>query len=235
MILQEDGKLTSRYCNHRWCYVCNAIRTAKLIDGYEPVLMNLPELRFVTLTRPNVQAHELPAEISDMTKTFRAIRDRLRKQKIKLAGVRKLEITYNEKRNDYHPHFHMIITGELEAQILVQEWLLSNPKASEQAQDNRPADQESLRELFKYCSKIKDNTPVANDTIFKSVYGKRMIQPFGGIRRVSEDVEDLVADIIFDGTGTDSWLWHDDAQDWVSTTDGAMLSEYVSALETRAP
>ena len=34
VLLQEGQKITSRYCNNRWCIVCNRIRTAKLINGY---------------------------------------------------------------------------------------------------------------------------------------------------------------------------------------------------------
>ena len=34
LLVQEGQKLTSRYCNGRWCNTCNRIRTAKLTEGY---------------------------------------------------------------------------------------------------------------------------------------------------------------------------------------------------------
>ena len=35
VVLQEGDKITSRYCNQRWCLTCNRIRTAKMINGYK--------------------------------------------------------------------------------------------------------------------------------------------------------------------------------------------------------
>jgi len=235
VINQEGGKLVSSYCNQRWCSVCNAIRTAKLIDGYETVLMELPDPRFVTLTRPNVRAHQLAEEVGDLAKTFRRIRDRLRKQGIKLVGVRATEVTHNNKRDDYHPHYHMVVSGELEANALVREWLRSNPKARISGQDNRPADANSMKELFKYCTKMDDNTAEQSDVIYCALYGKRLIQTFGGIKRVSEDIEELQSTSFYDDQRTDTWVWQDEAQDWVSITDGAFLCEYAEMLEARSP
>ncbi|HCU9127027.1 TPA: protein rep, partial [Staphylococcus aureus] len=43
--------------------------------------------------------------------------------------VRKLEITYNEKRDDYHPHFHVLIVvnksyfTDVKAYLNQKEWL----------------------------------------------------------------------------------------------------------------
>ena len=36
IILQDGKTLTAKYCNNRWCTVCNRIRTGKLIKGYLP-------------------------------------------------------------------------------------------------------------------------------------------------------------------------------------------------------
>ena len=35
VLLQEGQKITSQYCNNRWCIVCNRIRTAKMINKYQ--------------------------------------------------------------------------------------------------------------------------------------------------------------------------------------------------------
>ena len=36
--LRENGNITAEYCNCRWCMVCNAIRTAKYIQKYNPII-----------------------------------------------------------------------------------------------------------------------------------------------------------------------------------------------------
>jgi len=224
VLIQKEGKLTSRYCGHRWCYICNRIRTAKLINGYGPVLDKLPELRFITLSRPNVRGDMLKAEIKSLTSAYRRIRDRLRKHKILLKGVRKLEITYNHKTKDYHPHFHCIISGELEAEILVQAWLLDNTTADIKAQDNRPADANSMKEIFKYVSKFADNSAEVNDVIFKAVRGVRMVQSMGGIKQINEDIETLTAEAY--ELADDVFIW-DDASggDWFSVNTGIALTD----------
>lgn len=41
--------------------------------------------------------------------TFRRLSNRTKFKKAVKVYVRKLEITYNKKRDDYHPHFHVFI------------------------------------------------------------------------------------------------------------------------------
>lgn len=230
-ITQKGKTLTSMYCNQRWCYVCNRIRTARLIDGYESVLTELPELRFVTLTRPNVSAQNLRQEIRELIAVFRQVRDKLRKAKIHIRGVRKLEITYNEESKTYHPHFHVLMGGELEAQCLIREWLAVNQEAKEWCQDDKPADKDSLSEVFKYCTKISDNSPEVNDVIFQALRGLRMVQPMG-VKKISEDVEDLVAEEIQELTeAEDVYVWQDEVNDWVSSEFGYLLCEELESME----
>jgi len=232
-IVKEGDKLTASYCGQRWCYVCNRIRTARLINGYEPALMALPELRFVTLSRPNVTADDLHGEVKKLTVQFRKCSDRLRKSKIKLKGVRKLEITYNEITETFHPHLHVVISGELEAQCLLQTWLSVNPGSDKGAQDNRPADSNSLKEIFKYCTKIGDNEPEVNDIIFMAVKGLRMIQNFGGVKRISEEIEELRAEVYEElPVGDDIFIWSKIVSDWISTEHGYFLIEFYETIKT---
>lgn len=224
VLLYEDEKLTSKYCNNRWCYVCNRIRTAKLIEGYEPVLRSLPELRFVTLTRPNVPGELLREEISCLIAEFRKIRDKLRKHGLLIKGVRKIEITYNSKTDEYHPHFHCMVSGNLEAECLLTEWLARFPESRKVAQDNKEADSGSLKELFKYCSKISDTPPEANDVIFQALRGRRVVQSMGGIKIISEDVENLQSEEYSAFLqGNDVFVWELELEDWVSTEHGYLL------------
>lgn len=180
-----DG-IKSRFCGNRFCLVCNRIRTAQLYGMYEKPLTSLPDLHFVTLTIKNPTKDKLRACILGMYSDFKLLKDALRKQNIKLKGLRKLEITYNDIENTYHPHYHLIISGLNEAENLVQSWLDYNETASYKAQNIKKADESALKELFKYFTKLKSNnsysekiTISALNHIINSITRVRIFQPVG--------------------------------------------------------
>jgi len=108
-LTHEDEKVTAKYCNQRWCLVCNSIRTAKMITGYGEQIKELDNPYFMTLTVPNCRKEELKATLKRMDESFHKIYHVLRKRKVKLKAIRKLEITYNAKCDNYHPHYHLIV------------------------------------------------------------------------------------------------------------------------------
>lgn len=73
-LIQEDGKVRGvHHCKCRACIQCNRTRTAVLINEYKPRLEEEKDsLYFVTLTRRNVRAEELPGEIMKYVKLFKA-------------------------------------------------------------------------------------------------------------------------------------------------------------------
>jgi len=190
-ILQDGNQIKSRYCNQRWCLVCNRIRTANLMRGYLPDIDAMIDPQFVTLTRPNVKGGYLRTTFGDMQTKFVQSKDALRKQGIVLKGIRKVETTFSEPREDYHPHFHCIIDGKKEAEALKAQWLIKNPKALHYLQDVQPCTDPI--ELFKYFTKLltKSGQFLAPemDVAFKAMKGKRVFQPFGGIKKQTEEVE----------------------------------------------
>src|SRR5699024_1571634 len=66
-------------------------------------------IHFLTLTAPNVEADELEDEIKHYNHSFQKLMQRKEVKNIVKGYARKLEITYNEERGDYHPHFHVLI------------------------------------------------------------------------------------------------------------------------------
>src|SRR5699024_11841903 len=67
------------------------------------------EFIFLTLTAPNVPADELNDEIKHYNQSFQRLMQRKEVKQIVKGYARKLEITYNEEHDDYHPHFHVLI------------------------------------------------------------------------------------------------------------------------------
>lgn len=233
-IKQEGNTFTTLYCGKRWCRICNRIRTAKLMNGYKSEIKAMREPVFLTLTFPNVKADDLKPAIRQMIKDFRLITDLRRKQgKPKIKGIRKLECTYNPTRNDYHPHYHFIIDGQENAEYIRREWLLRWPEAVEEAQDIRPA--KDPIELFKYFSKLTSKTgagakaeaafPFQLDIIFQAIQGFRIIQPFGGLKMVNDEVDQLESIEIEEAEPQQAmYKWH--FNNWVNFDTGEMLSNF---------
>ena len=111
---------------------------------------------------------------------------------IKLNGMRKIEVTYNSKVNKYHPHFHLILGDLSHAKQLLSLWLKQYPKANIKAQDITKIDtsnESSFIELFKYATKetTKEGVLYPGDvlhTIYDSIEGFRIYQPFGDLRKI---------------------------------------------------
>ncbi len=66
---QVGNKIKFKYCNARWCTTCNRVRTAKLINGYLPVINQMSDAYFVTLT-DGTQTTSTP--VLSMTQTWNA-------------------------------------------------------------------------------------------------------------------------------------------------------------------
>ena len=231
LILQEGYNMTTKYCNGRWCTVCNRIRMAKMINAYSLPLLSLKNLYFVTLTLPNVKAEDLSKEIDRMYQSFRAINQNIRKTyKINLKGMRKLECTYNPHTDTYNPHFHLMLDGERAAELFISLWLQRHPEATRKAQDMRKAKEGSLIELFKYTVKGVHKGkyhPEALDQIYQAFENRRTYQPFGIAKVVDEDISGIKSEAVtFKGNENNNWSWSKNAKDWVNQ-DGELFTEYV--------
>jgi len=237
---QEGVYLRAKYCNKRWCFTCNAIRCAKMINNYMPIFKLHPHAQFVTLTRPNVKAEDLPEEINCLVAEFRIMIRYLRgMKKIDLRGLRKLEVTYNWYENTYHPHFHLIVHMPGAARELIEEWLFRNPTAKRAAQHMREADQGSFTELFKYAAKIaadKDMSPFAQDVIFQALANHRIYQPFG-INKVIKDPEDpqevTQAYGSLDPEIYKVWYFNNDKKDWDSLQGESLIDTIIKSYNYR--
>jgi plasmid rolling circle replication initiator protein Rep len=230
VLIQKDKTITAKYCNQRWCMQCNRIRTAKQINGYQEPLSKLKEPQFVTLTIVNVPAKELKLAIEQMNHSLRKITKNLPKTyKLKLKGLKKVECTYNPQRNDYHPHFHLIVEGKKEAEHLVSLWLKQYPTAKRKGQDIKKARADSLIELCKYFTKVVNDDqfyPKQMDIIFRAMKGKRTFQPIGLKKIVSEEIDDQQGqEQSFLPPQNEIFVWEQEAMDWISAS-GEIVADF---------
>ncbi len=243
-LTETPGKLTGLYCGCRWCLVCSRIRTARLMTGYMPAIEAMEEKWFLTLSRPNVPGAKLEDEIKYYLRTASLIQRHLReKRKLKYSSLRKIECTYNEVTNEYHPHFHFIFDDFQAADLFLQEWLSRNPTALlDKGNKLVKGDNKSSMELFKYFTKVVSKTKTksksggetsdyrihlaALDTMFVALRAVRTFQPCGVIKAVPEEIETEIA-LESGRSEVNFWKWLN--HDWVNKDTEAALTGYVPA------
>lgn len=236
IILQEGNSFKGSLCRKRWCTECCRIKTAELTNAYKKPILELGSIYFVTLTTPNVKGSDLKKQIKKMIKAFQLIKNNIRNTyKIKLQGIRKIEITYNEVADTYHPHFHLIQDNAYASDLVLSLWLNQFPKAKSIAQDVRKIDtsnENSFIELFKYATKetTKEGKTYSGDvlhTIYSSIEGLRIYQTYGAIRKTKEPIEKQIEQTNFTHIPEQNEIWQYNNQlDW-ETANGQLLTNAV--------
>lgn len=101
-------------CKNRFCPICSWRKARK--DAMKIAIMmeaikqeKNKEFIFLTLTTPNIKADEVKNEIDRLNKAFKKLFDRAQIKKSIKGYIRKLEMTYNKVRDDYNPHFHVLL------------------------------------------------------------------------------------------------------------------------------
>ena len=196
-ITMEKTKLhRSNNCEHRFCPVC-AWKKARKDAMKISILMEYlkkeeqKEFLFLTLTAPNVTAAELNDEIKHYNRSFQRMMQRKEVKTAVKGYMRKLEVTYNQDRDDYHPHFHVILAvdkhyfNNKRQYIKRDRWLelwqqsTKNPLITQvdirrvKHTDNK----KEVSEIAKYSAKDSDylQDETVFDTFYNTLSGKRLI------------------------------------------------------------
>lgn len=137
-ITTKDRKSMKRVksydCKNRFCPFCAWIKARK--DAMKISIMmeaikleKNKEFIFLTLTTPNITDGEVKSEIDRFNKAFKKLFDRAQIKRSIKGYIRKLEMTYNKERDDYNPHFHVLLCVDKgyfkkkELYIPQKEWL----------------------------------------------------------------------------------------------------------------
>lgn len=226
--LQEGRKMHTTLCRRKWCMVCANIRTSELINGYKHLLLDFKEPCIVTVGQKNCKGRELKAEYAKMLQASRWVRRTIQRQLgIKLNGIRCWECTYNEKDDEYNPHFHIIIDGYENAQAFVNHWVSfwtkkrgKNYISTEAQHIARIETSKELLEAFKYSTKMDADNPSkakAQDWIYQCTKGKRLAQPFGSLKRVQISHDKQITEAYQDiEERNEIWDWELTEQAYIS-------------------
>ena len=193
--LEKQKLHKSNLCKNRFCPVCAWRKARKDALGLSLMMQYIKQKEdkqfiFLTLTTPNVTAEHLESEIKAYNHSFQKMFKRKKVISATKGYVRKLEITYNKERDDYNPHFHVLIAvnksyfTDKRYYISQKEWLnlwrdvtgideITQVHVQKIKQNNN----KELYEMAKYSGKDSDylvNQKVF-DTFYKSLKGKQIL------------------------------------------------------------
>ncbi|MEK4614496.1 protein rep [Bacillus sp. FSL K6-0067] len=188
-------------CKNRFCPLCawrkackDAMKIAIMMEAIK--LEEKKELLFLTLTTPNVKGDMVKSEIDRFNKAFHKLFKRRNVQRSIKGYIRKLEMTYNKERDDYNPHFHVLLCVDRsyfkkkELYIKHSEWLSMWREATDLAEITQVHIQKvqliregnAVNEIAKYAA--KDYEMVTNQDVFDIFYlalkGRQLIT-FNGL------------------------------------------------------
>lgn len=207
----------ARFCNWRFCPQCARRLSLQRSFALGAIMTKLSQkghrFLFVTLTIPNVNGEGLSEALTELALGWERLSKRKKYKEWIVGGVRKTEVTYNKKRDDFHPHLHVLLcvkedyfktisvrkkdkrVREYPNMIPFEEWqsdwkrAIRNERAEQinvQAVANTPEKlTKSIAELAKYSA--KDSEMVTSKEVFREFYlgmkGKRLFAPFGIMRK----------------------------------------------------
>ena len=192
--LEKKKVNKSNFCKNRFCPLC-AWRKAKKDSLKISILLKYIqeelgyEFIFLTLTAPNVKGSDLSDEIKKYNENFKKLTKRKEVLKITKGYVRKLEVTYNQERDDYHPHFHVMIAVnksyfKSRDYIKKKQWLelwkeCMNDSSITQVDVRKmdTSDSNAIAEIAKYGAKDADYmiSQEVFDVFYKALKGKQLL------------------------------------------------------------
>lgn len=184
--LEKQKLHKSNLCKNRFCPVCAWRKARKDALGLSLMMQYIKQKEdkqfiFLTFTTPNVTSEYLEDEIKHYNESFRRLSNRKHFKTIVKGYVRKLEITYNQKRDDYNPHFHVLIAvnksyfTDKRYYISQKEWLelwrdvTGMPEITQvRVQKVKQNNNKELYEMAKYSG--KDSDYLVNQGVFDAFY-----------------------------------------------------------------
>lgn len=191
--------INGNFCKNRFCPICSWLKARKnafeLLELLKAVKVKENFLfLFLTLTAPNVIDERLDEEIKDFNIAFKRLFQTKEFKIFNKGFIRKLEVTYNEERNDYHPHFHVIVAVNksyftsrdyLSKKRLLELWQRSKRDNSITQVDIKPCRMETVKEIMEiatYSTKQGElyKSKEIFDVFYNSLKGKQLIV-FNGV------------------------------------------------------
>jgi hypothetical protein len=172
-------------CRDRICPYCTVARTVRAKLQLLAIIGTMSNPRSVVLTARSSD-DPLGRQLPWLRQAFRRLRGYKKWQALVTGGVYTLEITYNPRRAQWHPHVHIIIDGLYFPQKLLSAlWRKATGDSDVvwiQAIEDTP---KAAMELAAYIGKPPNIRNLDNNRLreyVRATHGLRMLQTFGRCR-----------------------------------------------------
>lgn len=201
---------TAFFCKLRLCPGCawrSSLKSAAAVATIAQKMQNDKfTMLFVTLTIPNVPASELRKACLKLNSDFSKLMKR-KAYSVWADNIRKLEITYNHERDDFHPHLHVIVfvrpgyfgrksQGYITRAKLLDDWrnVTSDTRITQvdiRRCKNRENGSNAILEVAKYSAKASDYTISEHvfDVMYDTLYHLRTMTYSGLTKRLKADFD----------------------------------------------
>lgn len=196
------------FCKNRFCPFCSwlkAKRTAFELLELIKVVEYTEKLAFIfiTLTVPNVPRESLREEIENFNKSFKRLFQTEEFKAFNKGFIRKLEVTYNEERNDYHPHFHLVVAVNksyfksrdyMSKRRLLELWQRATRNPAITQVDIKPCRMDTVKqvmELATYSAKQGDlySSKEVFDGFYEGLFRKKLLVYNGIFKEYKKKIE----------------------------------------------
>lgn len=196
------------FCKNRFCPFCSwlkAKRTAFELLELIKVVEYTEKLAFIfiTLTVPNVPKESLREEIENFNISFNRLWKTKEFKAFNKGFIRKLEVTYNEERNDYHPHFHLAVAVNksyfksrdyMSKRRLLELWQRATRNPAITQVDIKPCRMDTVKqvmELATYSAKQGDlySSKEVFDGFYEGLFRKKLLVYNGIFKEYKKKIE----------------------------------------------
>lgn len=200
----DEVRVCEQTCKVRICPRCAEQKRRMMFGRITAIVEAMDDPRFLTLTLQS-SARPLREQIHDLISSFRRMRQRKQWKRKMRGGVGTIEVTWNPKTHQWHPHIHTLVDGEYWAkQLISDEWKAASNGSFIVDIEIVHGRKKMAFYVGKYVSKGTDTKTLPSGRIAEfatAMHGVRLLQTFGESHAVREEKEDrpvLRTDIIVD-------------------------------------
>ena len=196
------------FCKNRFCPFCSWLKAKR--TAFELLeLIKVVEYKekfaflFITLTVPNVPKESLREEIENFNISFNRLWKTKEFKAFNKGFIRKLEITYNEERNDYHPHFHLVVAVNksyftsrdyMSKRRLLELWQRATRNPAITQVDIKPCRMDTVKqvmELATYSAKQGDlySSKEVFDGFYEGLFRKKLLVYNGIFKKYKKKID----------------------------------------------
>lgn len=200
---------TAFFCKQRLCPGCAwraSLRSAAAVSAIaQQLVAEKYTMLFVTLTVPNVPACGLRDACLKLNADFARLMRR-KAYAVWKHNIRKMEITYNAQRDDFHPHLHLVVFvrpeyfggkgGYISQAKLLDDWRLATgideiTQVDVRRCKNRETGSNAILEVAKYSAKASDYTSSERvyDVMYDTLYHLRTMTYSGRCKALKADYD----------------------------------------------